>query len=132
MCIISNTSSILKAKTTKYCYKVVFNIAASWYITPFIKTPISKEIILGKAPFVAEGRISKFWNEIYSGVIHTYTRKKDAKKAAHALQVDLNWATAEVYRCKIRKGVRYYAGTNYNGKPVYGSKEIMFMYKVQI
>lgn len=130
MCLISNTKTIRRSVVKRTCYKVVLKHQTRGYITPFIQKAIPQEAINGEVPFVAEGKVRKFFNEIYSGVIHCYFSSTDAKDLARRLHV--GGCEAEVYECSIDEGVKFYEGKDYDNLFVCAAKQIRFIRKLEL
>lgn len=119
------------------CYKIVRKVGKK-YITPFQETKINWPTMHGITRFKAKGE--KMDDEhhlvyggemaVYSGVIHSMRRLKDAEGFTDYIRNNSEWEI-EIWECVIPRGVKYMEGEDSNGCACYGSESIRFVKKVE-
>lgn len=129
--LYSNQKQTAIAEQDITCYKWLYRATESEHVTTFTGTFVSKDVVCGDAPFVAQGsvecekrksvdiRTQKTHNFIYSsGLIHTF-----AYKNAEFIAPNHRY---EQYECVIPKGTEYVVGNNIKNDIVFASKKIVF------
>lgn len=99
MCLITSQKRGKVALKPIKVYKKLNKMQDGKYVTPSIDAPVSDEVIAGKKPFVAEGKLEKVTTtSITRGVIHCYKRRPSCGD--------------NVFECEIPVGATYWVGND--------------------
>lgn len=123
MCLFADTKRMKVAKEDITCYKRItflFNNNEIKFVTPYQRTSVPIEVILGKQEFSAFGDLKAAKGEdgykIFGGVIHAYVYEINALDNQHSDEL--------VVACIIPKGTMYIEGYDGWGNKVIAAQKI--------
>ena len=118
-----------EAKDNIRCYKILFKLDDSTYITPFTRQVVTfnEEYHNPYNVFI------ECHNPISKGVFHTFIRKEDAQWTIDAFRIHCRpediefWKRAIIVQATIPKGTKFYRGVDSNYKDSYGSYSVIYL-----